>query len=93
MNSTLRDIPQVRPNDMAALPGVPRAGTSRLERLPGELLEKILLDVVKDTPPPETKDAAGHSHLRCECEHSKKTLSASKLLMLRLVSRTIRARS
>ncbi|KAH6193138.1 hypothetical protein HBI53_199530 [Parastagonospora nodorum] len=69
----------------------PLAGDSFLERLPSELLEKILLEVVGDIIPP-----AGYRHndakpIRCELEGEFGASFASLLLGHRLVSRTIRS--
>jgi hypothetical protein len=64
--------------------------SSPLEQLPAELLEKILLEVVSDVKPPGSYDPYGGADRRSRTELDLGHSLASKLLVHRLVSRTLR---
>jgi hypothetical protein len=68
----------------------PKAMSSPLEQLPAELLEKILLEVVSDVKPPGSHDPYGGADRRSRTELDLGHSLASKLLVHRLVSRTLR---
>ncbi|KAH7076980.1 hypothetical protein BKA63DRAFT_411340 [Paraphoma chrysanthemicola] len=75
---------------MATSPFLPLAGISPIEKLPTELLEKILLEVVSDVKSPITYEENGHETLRSQEEIEHGTSLARRLLAHRLVSRTMR---
>jgi len=69
---------------------VPLAGASLLEKLPPELVEKILLEVVSDVTPPSERTGDRRCHpLRRNLRIASGISIASGLLRHRLVSRTI----
>jgi hypothetical protein len=71
----------------------PLAGDSFLERLPPELLEKVLFEVVSDITPPSEYRLYDSNILRCKLEEEFGASFASLLLEHRLISRTIRTSS
>ncbi|KAH4018222.1 hypothetical protein HBI82_048960 [Parastagonospora nodorum] len=71
----------------------PLAGESLLEKLPTELLEKVLLEVVNGVTSPSEYTGNRPNLLRCNLEITSGTSIASLLLKHRLVSRTIRMNS
>ncbi|KAI4673911.1 uncharacterized protein J4E88_008378 [Alternaria novae-zelandiae] len=75
---------------MAATMSTPRyaEATSRLESLPAELLERILLEAVRGVQPALTETTVSLNR-RCMQETLSGQSRASKLLALRYVSRTI----
>jgi hypothetical protein len=71
----------------------PLAGDSLLEKLPPELLEKILLEVVNGVVSPSGYTGKRYDRLRCNTEATQGFSMAPLLLKHRLVSRTIRMSS
>jgi hypothetical protein len=80
---------QLTPASMAATMSTPRyaEATSRLESLPAELLERILLEAVREVQPALTETTVSLNR-RCMQETRSGQPRASKLA-LRYVSRTI----
>jgi len=81
---------QLTPASMAATMSTPRypVVTSRLESLPAELLERILLEAVRGVQPALTETTVSLNR-RCMQETLSGQSRASQLLTLRYVSRTI----
>jgi hypothetical protein len=69
------------------------SGARSLEKLPPELIEKVLLYVVGDVTPPITYDENWDHILRCYEEITTDTPHTTSLLAHRLVSRTLRDNS
>ncbi|KAH7087182.1 hypothetical protein FB567DRAFT_593023 [Paraphoma chrysanthemicola] len=75
---------------MVTSPSPPLAGTRPIEKLPTELLEKILLEVVNSVKCPIIYEDTGQETLRSQEEIEQGASLAKGLLAHRLVSRTMR---